>query len=158
MKDILQVVISAYTENINELLQKPVALSQVERFLPNVDDKCIEDFKSLIRIIPPLAKLFVDFVNDSNNLIEDRAKVSAALNYLIMPFDVISDDNGVIGFLDDAIIMMSVAKKLSVPTRDIQTIVAEYRPVVSRLEDVMPSWLIDSLCNIENALSQMKSN
>lgn len=158
MKNVLKSTIDILAENIQEMLGVPIEPSQIERFLPNADSTLVEDLKKLVENIPQLAKLFVDYIEDTNNLLEDRARVSVALNYLIMPFDVISDNNGIIGLMDDAVIMINAAKNLKVQTPEIQKIVGECAPIVSRLENFMPSWLVESLGNFETILIQMKIN
>jgi uncharacterized membrane protein YkvA (DUF1232 family) len=158
MKNVLEITVAVYAENIQELLDAPIEPSHIERFLPGADSTLIADLKTLVKNIPQLAKLFVDYIEDTNNLLEDRARVSVALNYLIMPFDVISDNNGIVGLMDDAVIMMNAAKSLKVQTPEIQKIVCECAPIASRLEDFMPSWLVESLGNFEKILIQMKIN
>jgi len=143
MKDVLGTAIKVYEENISELSALPVSETILQRYLPTADDADIERMKALVSIIPQLAGEMASFVQDGDRLPEDRALCVAALNYLLMPYDIIPDDeeNGVVGLMDDAIVMVEALARMQCRSPKLDELLARYKPGVDALRNALPDWL-----------------
>lgn len=147
MRDVLKAAIKIYEENINELALLPVSEPILKRYLPTATTEDVEHLKALVTITPQLAEEMAVFVEDGDRLPEDRALCVAALNYLLMPFDIIPDDeeNGIVGLMDDAIIMVEAISKMKCLSPKLEKLMAEYKPIVDSLRNAIPDWLGDAI-------------
>lgn len=60
---------------------------------------------SLTELVPTLTRL----LGDVENLFNDRVLASSIICYLISPFDIIPDEYGIVGTIDDALIAFHLA-------------------------------------------------
>ena len=79
-------------------------------------DSCRAHADALISSVPECCQAFVGLVLDDDETLENRVIASAAINYVLMPYDVIPQTDGALGsysFLDDAILLHLAAGRIA---------------------------------------------
>lgn len=146
MIDILAVAIEAYASNLQELLQTPPTPKALAHYLAGAEAAVVTQLQPLVLSLPDVAHLLRQMIMDNEELLEDRALASAALNYFIMPFDAIPDaEAGIIGILDDAYVMFVLIQKMQSPPNALLVWLQTHQSAILLLHNTFPAWLIQYL-------------
>lgn len=96
---------------------------------------------SMLELTPCLVK----FLNDKDQLKSDRALAGMAITYLLLPFDILPEEDGVAGYIDDAIVAMRIAQNMTSPSDDIAVIVSKYEKQMLDVINLLPEWAADAI-------------
>ncbi len=148
MPDILSKAADLYVVKVQELLNNSsaaVTKQEINKIFPSFDEKesklISELAEALITLVPALVRLF----SDRNNLFNDRALAASAVCYLISPFDIIPDEHGLVGTVDDGLIAFGLAARLEVASDEIAQITAQHHQLVSAVYKILPEWVVDAI-------------
>jgi uncharacterized membrane protein YkvA (DUF1232 family) len=141
MTNILQQCGDLYIEKLREISQQAFDLRSAQGIFTNLDESDEVAIRKLvdglIELLPELGKL----IADKDNLPTDLALTAMIFTYLIMPFDIIPDDgNGLIGFLDDALVAFLLTDQLEEPDGGLRLIMNKHRHEVAELMTKLPEW------------------
>lgn len=146
MTDILQACSKLFAGNIHETVAEPFNLDQAKRIFPNLEASDEAPIRllvnGLIDLLPELEKV----ISDRDNLPIDRTLTSMIYTYLIMPFDLIPDDeNGLIGYLDDALIANLLAQQLEEPDARLRDILETSAAATAAMMTKLPEWFTQAV-------------
>ena len=158
MPDILVRSVELYVEKLRVCLDQSFDTSTATRLFPVLDKSDLTSIERLIRslmdLIPPLGAVIIN----KDNLPEDRSRMALVFTYLIMPFDILSNEqHGLIGYLDDALIAHLLAAKMSEPEDSVAALVAESRSDVTDLMTKLPDWFTRSVARFSTRAVQQFS-
>lgn len=152
MIDILRQSASICARHIRELADQEFDPGIVRRVFETLSDDDAEEIRGLIISLVDLIGPLGDYVEDATNLPEDRLLAASAFNYLIMPFDLIPENEfGIIGYLDDAIYAFLVLDRLTEPSEKLKAISQEKRATLDATCNMLPDWFMEA---VERAITQ----
>lgn len=134
-------------------------IKAIEELFPFLNEEEGHLLKELTMSLKEIVSNIADFVSEKSNLQSDRAIASSALSYLIMPVDLLPDEgNGLVGYLDDAILTFHLLENLEAPSQSITKWLDLWRETVSKLDAALPDWFTDSIEEITgNILQQVQA-
>lgn len=152
MIDILRQSAAICVRHIKELADQDFDPGIVRRVFETLSDEDAREIRSLIIALTELIGPLGDYVEDATNLPEDRLLAASAFNYLIMPFDLIPENEfGIIGYLDDAIYSFLVLDRLTEPSDSLRAIVASNRGTLDATCTMLPDWFMEA---VERSITQ----
>jgi uncharacterized membrane protein YkvA (DUF1232 family) len=152
MIDILRQSAAICARHIKELADQEFDPGIVRRVFESLSDEDAEEIRSLIISLTDLIGPLGDYVEDATNLPEDRLLAASAFNYLIMPFDLIPENEfGIIGYLDDAIYAYLVIDRLQEPSDKLRKISADKRALLDATCTMLPDWFMEA---VERSITQ----
>ncbi|UCZ57126.1 DUF1232 domain-containing protein [Desulfurispirillum indicum] len=128
------------------------------KIFPDITAEKMETLKEMVDQLIELIPLLTVFSEDCDNILSDRLLVTSALCYLIAPFDLIPDELGIVGAVDDTIVCYRISESLEAPSDEIALWINKSRPIVQQAERLLPDWLLESLSGVvKNAIQQQRS-
>jgi uncharacterized membrane protein YkvA (DUF1232 family) len=119
--------------------------NSLERLIPDLTQEkwnaIVKFLESMLELTPCLA----NFLNDKDQLKSDRALAGMAITYILLPFDILPEEDGVAGYIDDAIVAMRIAQNMTSPSDDIALIVSKYEKQMLEVIKLIPEWAADAI-------------
>lgn len=145
MPDILVYAAEAYRAKLTATLAGSRSEESLRRYFPGLSETDQDKLRELVRGLDRLVPELCAFVCDRDQVLADRALAASALSYLIMPFDIVPDEEGLAGLADDAVVAFRLASALASPTAALRETTQQYAPFVAMLQDAFPEWLTEAV-------------
>lgn len=130
----------------------------LRRIFPDACESHYQVFQKLLTRLVDMVPAMSRFVGDKDNLISDRMLAASAIFYLITPFDIIPDDEGLAGAIDDALVTFRLAQNMFEPSDEIEALLEETRELVREVENGLPEWVTSAISRaVKSAVYQQQT-
>lgn len=119
--------------------------NSLEKLIPGFTQEKWSAIVNFLESMLELTPCLVKFLNDKDQLKSDRALAGMAITYLLLPFDILPEEDGVAGYIDDAIVAMRIAQNMTSPSNDIALIVSKYEMQMLEVIKLLPEWAADAI-------------
>jgi len=135
---------------------KDNSLTAIRSLFP-IDEEVFFQYHDFILSFTEVIPHLTDFLEDRDNVLKDRLIVCSALNYFISPIDLIPDEMGILGIVDDGLICFYLSRYLDAPSDQISQWIESVAQKVERVQATFPDWMTETITQVIASTMQQQN-